>query len=234
MNTPVTIEFPLRGEWQAPNTPGTKIPSHGTHQYGSTYAYDFIQVNWEKWGHPAYRSNVLKYLLFGLPLSNYYGWGQAIYAPLDGIVVMVEDGCVERARTHFFKDMANANKNANHFDIEKENIQNVAGNYVIMEIGKQVYAVFCHLQQGTITITKNQFVHKGEIIAHIGHSGNSFLPHLHFQLMDSSNIATAKGLPCAFEELEIYSHGQWKKVVNVIPTSKDRIRFNKNGKEYLV
>jgi hypothetical protein len=30
MDTPVVVEFPLRGEWTAPNTPGKKVPSHGT------------------------------------------------------------------------------------------------------------------------------------------------------------------------------------------------------------
>lgn len=42
---PIIVEFPLRGEWHSPNTPGTKIPSHGTNKLGSRYAYDFIQVD---------------------------------------------------------------------------------------------------------------------------------------------------------------------------------------------
>ena len=43
---PVIIGFPLRGEWLAPNTPGSKIPSHGTDQLGERYAFDFLQVDW--------------------------------------------------------------------------------------------------------------------------------------------------------------------------------------------
>jgi len=42
---PIIVEFPLRGEWLAPNTPGKKIPSHGTDQLGTRYAYDFLQVD---------------------------------------------------------------------------------------------------------------------------------------------------------------------------------------------
>lgn len=30
MRKPIIMGFPLRGEWLSPNTPGTKIPSHGT------------------------------------------------------------------------------------------------------------------------------------------------------------------------------------------------------------
>jgi hypothetical protein len=29
MTDPIIVEFPLQGEWIAPNTPGKKIPSHG-------------------------------------------------------------------------------------------------------------------------------------------------------------------------------------------------------------
>ncbi len=43
--------------------------------------------------------------------------------------------------------------------------------------------------------------------------------------MDSSDIATAKGLPCAFEQYELFKNGTWEKVNNGIPTNKDRIRF---------
>jgi hypothetical protein len=44
--------------------------------------------------------------------------------------------------------------------------------------------------------------------------------------MDSSDITTAKGLPCAFEKYEVFQDGEWQEVINDIPTDKDRIRFN--------
>ena len=43
--------------------------------------------------------------------------------------------------------------------------------------------------------------------------------------MDSSNMLSAKGLPCAFEQYESFKEGEWRKVYNGIPTDKDRIRF---------
>ena len=45
--------------------------------------------------------------------------------------------------------------------------------------------------------------------------------------MDSCDISIANGLPCAFEEYEIFQDGEWKRVANGIPTDKDRIRFLK-------
>ena len=44
----LVVEFPLRGEWQVPSTPGKSVPSHGTDQLGQRYAFDFVQVNWAR------------------------------------------------------------------------------------------------------------------------------------------------------------------------------------------
>nr|WP_232844463.1 hypothetical protein [Enterococcus innesii] len=41
---PITIGFPLRGEWLAPTTPADKIPSHGTDRMGLRYAFDFYKL----------------------------------------------------------------------------------------------------------------------------------------------------------------------------------------------
>jgi hypothetical protein len=43
--------------------------------------------------------------------------------------------------------------------------------------------------------------------------------------MDSSNILTAKGIPCAFEQCDIYQNGEWKAVYRGVPSDKDKIRY---------
>lgn len=225
MNDPIIVEFPLRGEWLSPNTPGTKIPSHGTNQLGTRYAYDFIQVDWSRVGKPAYRVSLMQYLLSGVPLSEYYCWGQEVYSPCDGIVIAAEDGYVENVKTNLLLDMSNAYKNARYFDPAKDDIQSIAGNYIIIQYSENVYAAICHLQAGSIQVSVGENIKTGNIVGRVGHSGNSFAPHLHFQLMDSNDIATANGIPCAFKKYEIFRNGKWEKVTNGIPTSKDRIRF---------
>ena len=231
MSNPIIVEFPLRGEWLSPNTPGTKIPSHGTNRLGTRYAYDFIQVDWNRTGNPAYRVGLMKYLLFGVQLSDYYCWGQEIYAPCDGIVIVAEDGYIENPKTNLLGDMANAYKNAHYFDPNKDDVQAIAGNYIIIKYSEDIYAAICHLQTGSIQVSVGDTVTKGDIIGKVGHSGNSFAPHLHFQLMDSSDIVTANGVPCAFEEYEVFKNGKWETVTNGIPTSKDRIRFPQSETE---
>lgn len=99
--TPVIMDFPLRGEWFSPNTPGARIPSHGTNRFGTRYAYDFLQVDWKRRGHPSYQTHWLKYLLFGVPLQKCYCWGENVYAPCDGTVVDAKDDHRERSRSYF-------------------------------------------------------------------------------------------------------------------------------------
>lgn len=182
-------------------------------------------MDWDKKGWPAYRVSLLQYLLFGVPISKFYCWGKDIYSPCDGVVVQAADNYIERARTNLFSDMKNAYKNANHFNPAIDNVQSVAGNYIIIECCSNVYAALVHLQTGSVQVAVGQHIKKGEVIGRIGHSGNSFAPHLHYQLMDSCDIVTAKGLPCAFEQYEVLRDGEWITVLNGIPTHKDRIRL---------
>lgn len=48
LDNPVIVDFPLRGEWVAPNTPARRVPSHGTDLTGERYAYDFFRTDERK------------------------------------------------------------------------------------------------------------------------------------------------------------------------------------------
>ena len=90
---PIAVRFPLSGEWCPVNTPGYKVPSHGTDQLGQTYAYDFFQIDWnEEKGYKFHRKPPLQSLLFGVDLKDTYCWSKSIYAPFDAEVVDTQDG----------------------------------------------------------------------------------------------------------------------------------------------
>lgn len=225
LKNPYIVEFPLRGEWIAPTSPAKKIPSHGTDMLGQRFAFDFYQVDWNKNSKLFCNSNLLNYIIFGVPLHQCFAWGKAIFAPCDGIIIAAEDGLKERQRVHLIRDLSVVLKNAFFHNFEKYGLQPVLGNYIIMECFTNVYAFFAHIQNGSIMVKPGHKVRKGEPIANLGHSGNSTSPHLHFQLMDSPDILKAKGLPLAFETLDYYIIGNWETIENAIPDSKTRFRF---------
>jgi hypothetical protein len=42
--------------------------------------------------------------------------------------------------------------------------------------------------------------------------------------MDGPDPLTARGIPCAFREYEVWRDGGWQRVEHAIPKSTDRIR----------
>ena len=219
---PIVVDFPLVGEWWAPHTPGTKIPSHGSDQFGQRYAYDFLMVDWPANKKP-YKCTNWHYYLLGAPISQWYGWGKNVYAPCDGKIIIVKDGVKERQRLHFLIDLFVVLKNALCFNPEKHSLHTVLGNHIIMQT-KNAFAFFAHLQTNSICVMEGQEINAGELIGRVGHSGNSTAPHLHFHLMDSIDLLTAKGVPCAFKRYECYKNDKWAEIINGIPTVQDRIR----------
>jgi len=224
---PVIIEFPLRGEWIAPNTPGYKVPSHGTDLLAQTYAYDLMQIDWRyPKGFRFFKKPYISALLFGVRLNQCLGWSQPIYAPFNGEVIEAEDGIKERNPVHIVRDMFLVLRNGLFFkpsDINRE-MKSVLGNYIILK-GEHGYAFFAHARTGSIRVKPGDIVRTGQQLAEIGHSGNSTAPHLHFHLMDGPNLINAKGVPCCFREYELFHDGMWSKISNGTPNRFDRIRL---------
>jgi murein DD-endopeptidase MepM/ murein hydrolase activator NlpD len=224
MNTPVIVDFPLRGEWIAPNTPGTRIPSHGTDQLGQTYAFDFLGVEPNGTGKQFYPVSLIHYILLGVPLNKCYGWGRPIYAATAGTVVQAQDGIPERDPVHLVRDLFHMFKNARDFNSRQiPDLRVLTGNSILVE-SSDGYVLYAHAQNGSIRVSPGEKIVPGLHLANVGHSGNSTAPHLHFQLMDQLDPWKAKGIPCCFREYEVFKKGAWHPVQNGIPTADDRIR----------
>lgn len=224
-NAAVAVGFPLSGEWCALNTPGYKVPSHGTDELGQRYAYDFLQIDWHRAGYRFHTRSALRSLLLGVPLQDTYCWSQPIQAPFDGEVVEAVDGLTERNPAHFIRDLAVMFKHALS-DLKQSNRQlhPILGNFIILKKTEGVYALFAHARSGSIRVSEGEHVYAGQPLAEVGHSGNSTAPHLHFQLMDSPELAEARGLPCCFSSYQTYADTQWHPVRNGIPGRRERIR----------
>ncbi|MBX3030196.1 MAG: M23 family metallopeptidase [Chloroflexi bacterium] len=216
---PIPIAFPLRGEWQALRTPGTRVPSHGTDRFAQRYAYDLWRVDHRAGGyHPASR---LRMWLVGVRTRDCYGWGEAIHSPIDGTVVRAVDGIAERAWLHPLRELARIAVMSLTFRPERATA--LAGNHVIVQ-GAEGSVLVAHLAPGSVAVSVGQGVRAGERLGRVGHTGNSTAPHLHLQLMDGSEPLTARGLLAAFREYEVQRGDAWERVRDGIPTADDRIR----------
>lgn len=222
---PVVVRFPLAGEWCAANTPGHCIPSHGTDALGQRFAYDFLQIDWQKTsGYHWYRSPTWRSRLFGVALNDALCWAQPIYSPFTADVVEAYDGLHERNPAHFIKDMVAALYNSLRVTARaNSDLLPLLGNYIILK-NAQTYCLIAHAKCHSIKVKTGDRVTAGQLLAEVGHSGNSTAPHLHFQLMDSPDLLRARGIPCAFAAYQTHRNGHWVDVQQGIPGRRERIR----------
>jgi hypothetical protein len=219
--TPVVVDFPLRGEgWVAINSPGDRVPSHGTDLLGQRYAYDLLMVDERRRPHTS-RAGLVWTLLLGVRTRDCYAWGAPIHAPFDAEIVRAVDGLPERGWIHPVRELAHVVWNG--ITYRPDRLPRILGNHVIARNG-DLHAAFVHLAPGSVAVREGQQVVTGEVLGRVGHTGNSTNPHLHFQLMDSADPLTARGVPCAFREYEVARNGRWERVVDGIPRRTDRIR----------
>ncbi|MGV9985961.1 M23 family metallopeptidase [Streptomyces olivaceus] len=80
--------------------------------------------------------------------------------------------------------------------------RHLTGNHVVPDLGDGVHAAFAHLRRGSPRVAAGDRVTAGREIAGCGNSGNSFEPHLHFQLVDGPDVMTARGVPFAWRYLD--------------------------------
>jgi len=220
---PIVVKFPLTGEWCAINTPGEKIPSHGTDAFGQTYAYDFMQIDWNEKGFKYFDKPKFESFLLGVDLKDTYCWSQPIFSPFDGEVVETCDGVKERNPVHIVRDLAIAIKNGLFLKADSNSgLNNLLGNYIILR-NRDIFSLIAHARCNSILVSTGDEVIEGQKLAEVGHSGNSTAPHLHFQLMDRANLLEAKGLPCCFKNMNVRDKDRWKKIDKCIPKKRERI-----------
>ena len=95
--------------------------------------------------------------------SSYLSYGSEVLAVADGTVVSLLDGLAENT--------PDAPTRAAPMTLE-----NMGGNYVILDIGQQQYAFYAHLQTNSLRVKLGDRVHRGQVLALVGDSGNATGP----------------------------------------------------------
>ncbi|MBF0298120.1 MAG: M23 family metallopeptidase [Oligoflexia bacterium] len=177
---PITISSPVKGKnWVSVNGPSNKSlhrriisTNNGKITIPEKYAVDWVKIDDKR--DNLYKNN-------GQTNDDFFSYGQEVMAVADGKVVVVKNGIPDN-------DISNEKVST------EINQNNVSGNYISIKIGKDLYANYSHLREGTLRVKMNDKVHKGQVIGLLGNSGNSTAPHLHFQLSSSSDIFNSKAI----------------------------------------
>jgi len=189
---PIVIHSPLQGKnWLAANGPSNTsahrraiLPVNGQPHIGQRYAIDWVQLGADGNTYTGDKSQN----------SSYHAWDQEIHAVGDGKIVEVKDGIPE--------NVPNSGKIAVPITYET-----LAGNHIIEDLGDGHFAAYAHLRPGTLKVKVGDPVHAGDVLAHLGNTGNSSEPHLHFQVCDAPSFPASEGLPFAIDQ---YTYEDYK------------------------
>jgi hypothetical protein len=204
---PIVIHSPLRGKnWLAANGPSNTsahrramLPVNGQPHIGQRYAIDWIQLGDDGASYTGDKSKN----------SSYHAWDQEIHAVADGKIVEVKDGIPE--------NVPNSGKIAVPITYDT-----LAGNHIIQLLSEGHYAAYAHLRPGTLKVKAGDTVHAGDVLAHLGNTGNSSEPHLHFQVCDAPSFPASEGLPFAIDQsaLEDYKLDKASKPALTVKSSR--------------
>ncbi|WP_069630604.1 M23 family metallopeptidase [Streptomyces niveus] len=200
--TPVETGAPVSGRWTALNSPATKVPSHGIHSYGQTYAIDILAAP-DPDPRPPFA--MLWPLVRGN--SHYPAFGAPVLAVADATVVRVLNG----RRDHLTRTSLPALAWMMLIESplrESAGPSWIVGNHVVLDLGDGTYAMYAHLKQGSVTVAAGDRVRAGQRIAACGNTGNSTESHVHFQLMDGPDLDTARGIPFTWRGVGVPANGE--------------------------
>jgi len=117
-------------------------------------------------------------------LKSYPSWGETLYAPADGKIVEAVNDLDDNP-------------------IGQTDVEHLAGNHIVEDIGGGHFVLMAHMQKGTLLVQPGDSVHAGQPIAKCGNSGNTSGPHLHLQVQNQPDAFApgAKTYPILFRDV---------------------------------
>ncbi len=205
---PITIRSPVSGVW--------KLHSPRGHH---PYSKDFCALDLRfRVLSPALR---LRHLFGRLDATALPSWGQPVVAPLAGRVVTVAQDQGDRLSLNLPRDLFLIRRAMKGGSSDPTFY---LGNHLMLEADSSHHLLLAHLQQSSIRVVPGQLVAAGEVLAKVGNSGLSLLPHLHFHITDPSADDPDQPLPFIFEQYEALDGGVWHPHEKSLPVDHQPFR----------
>jgi len=181
-----SIGPPLRGEryisadscCDATRHTRAAMPVNGRVWVAQRYAVDWEQLDADGRIYAGPREKLESYAIFG----------QSVLAVADALVVVAIDGAPEQTPGSYPTNIA---------------LDAADGNSIILELGNRRYALYAHLQPGSVKVHRGERVRLGQVIGLVGDTGNSIVPHLHFQVTDGPTSLSSNGLPYEIRDFQV-------------------------------
>jgi murein DD-endopeptidase MepM/ murein hydrolase activator NlpD len=143
--------------------------------------------------------------------ASYFGYGSHVLAVADGLVVGTGDGVPQNV--------------PGRTPAVTMTLRNIPGNSITLDIGKNQYAHYMHLQPGSLRVKVGERVRHGQVLGIVGNAGSSFLPHLHFEVTNSPRLLDGQGIPYVFRSFRVVSGAEPVQHRNELPLEKKVIDF---------
>ncbi|ATQ44278.1 M23 family metallopeptidase [Caulobacter mirabilis] len=186
--------FPMKGVFYVQAAPS--LNTHHRWVVPEAFALDIGQLG----------AGGLSYRGDGARFADYYVYGQPVLAAADGEVVQVISDQVEDATA---VRKPGESQQAYFGRIQRwqgalmaKGLDALGGNLVIVRHPWGEYSVYAHLKPGPAAVRVGQAVKAGQLLGHVGSSGSSTEPHLHFHVCDAPSALACVGLPVAFTNVE--------------------------------
>ncbi|MGH9873500.1 MAG: M23 family metallopeptidase [Pyrinomonadaceae bacterium] len=187
-SAPLVISPPLRGEsWVAlsalSNTNShrrTLVVVNGKARIAQRFATDWTRIGADG---QAFRGDPSQN-------ANWSAYGAEVLAVANARVVDIYDGVPENDPTSDTKAVPIT-------------LETVGGNYVILDLGNGHFAFYAHLQPKSFRVKIGDNVHRGQVLALLGNSGQADAPHLHFHITDGNSPLGSEGMPYVLESFNL-------------------------------
>ena len=210
----IVIEPPIRGNWVIYNPPGHPI-----------LAFDFLA---EDESRSLYvKGNFLRHLVSFIRVEDTFTWASQVFSPVDGVVVASHDVEEDRRKISFLYDLFSLLLNKPKV---REGFGAFGGNHIFIRAG-EFYVLLCHLKKDSVKVRNGDTVRVGQQIGEVGNSGASIQPHLHVQVMSSSQSFPlfADLLPFKFSSGKVKQDGNWQLHQKIELRNKTHYLFEVNG-----